>query len=194
MMLLPNLRNYYLIGLRSKMNFRILHCLLLLLAATACGSDNPKQVAVNRHAKSKEVQTSEMHKQWIAEDREAIAKYVERRGWTMTETGTGTLYYIYSRNPEGELGEEGRIATVEYTVQLLDGTMCYSSDEDGAAMVRIEKDDIESGIHELLKIMRVGEKAAVILHPHRAHGLIGDMDKIGPQTVVIYNLEMISLQ
>jgi FKBP-type peptidyl-prolyl cis-trans isomerase len=167
--------------------------LLILLAATACGPDKPTQKAVTGKNKSPEVQTSEMHREWIQEDIDAIEAYVSRRGWKMQETGTGTLYYIF-QTADGEMGKVGDMATVGYTVSLLDGTVCYSSEETGDVAVRIEKDDVESGIHEVLQRMHVGEKAAVILHPHRAHGLLGDTDKIGPQSVVIYILELKGLR
>lgn len=167
---------------------------MLGLFLVACDDSQPVQ-RVKRAGEGKglEVQTSEMHKEWIKEDIEAIDKYVQRRGWKMEETGTGTLFFIYEES-EGEKGAEGRMATVAYEISLLDGTICYTSDEDGPATVRIDKDDVESGMHEVLKIMKVGEKAAVILHPHRAHGLVGDLDKIGPASVVIYNLHLIELK
>jgi FKBP-type peptidyl-prolyl cis-trans isomerase FkpA len=160
----------------------------------ACDAEPKKQTAVNRRQKDLQYETSEMHKQWIQEDFEAIEKFVSRRKWTMTETGTGTLYYVYQTNPDGQQGQTDLIATVGYEVLLLDGQVIYSSDQDGPAVVKIEKDDVESGLHEVLKLMRVGEKAAVILHPHRAHGLLGDTDKIGPQSVVVYNLHLIQLK
>jgi len=164
-----------------------------LVVVSACNPEPPAQRAVQKPRDLK-IETSDLHKAWIQEDLDAIEKFVERRKWKMSETGTGTLYYIYELNPEGEQGETDRVATVGYEVMLLDGEIIYSSEEDGPAKVKIEKDDIESGIHEVLKIMKVGEKAAVILHPHRAHGLLGDDDKIGPQSVVVYNLHLISLK
>lgn len=166
---------------------------IVLIIGVACTPEPPAQKALRRPRDIK-IETSDLHKMWIQEDLDAIEKFVSRRKWEMQETGTGTLYYIYESYPEAKQGETDLFATVGYEVMLLDGKVIYSSQTDGPAQVKIEKDDVESGIHEVLKIMRVGEKAAVILHPHRAHGLLGDDDKIGPQSVVVYNLHLISLK
>lgn len=186
-----NCVRYYPIGF-NHFNMRSV-LFLIVVFLMGCSEDRPEQT-VRKQEQSMQVETSEMHKAWIKEDMDMIGRYAERRGWEMTQTGTGTLYYKYNENPDGEIGVPGKYATVEYTVSLLDGTLCYTSEEDGPATVKIEKEDVESGIHESLQLMHVGEEMAVILPPHRAHGLLGDQDKVPAQSVVVYQLKMISLK
>jgi FKBP-type peptidyl-prolyl cis-trans isomerase len=75
----------------------------------------------------------------------------------------------------------------------LDGTSCYKTNSDEFEEFVIDKSDIESGVQEGIKKMRVGDKAKLIIPSHLAHGLIGDMDKIPPLTVIVVDIHLIGL-
>jgi FKBP-type peptidyl-prolyl cis-trans isomerase len=83
---------------------------------------------------------------------------------------------------------------VAYKVFLLNGTECYSSDKDGLKEFRIGQDHVESGIHEMVQMMKTGDKVRFVLASARAHGLLGDGDKIPPRAPVLYEMELISLK
>jgi len=85
------------------------------------------------------------------------------------------------------------LASLNFEVRLLDAdtTLCYSSAENGTQTIFVEKDDIESGLHEALKYLHVGDKAYVILPHFAAHGLIGDNYKIPPLSPVLYKIEVL---
>lgn len=121
-----------------------------------------------------------------------IDSYINRHGYKMISSGTGLRYYIY-KTTQGPKAVSGKKAKVNFEISLLNGKVCYSSKEKGAETFLIDQDNIESGLHEGIKYMRVGEKAIFILPPHRAHGLVGDMDKIPPLTTVVYDIELIGL-
>jgi FKBP-type peptidyl-prolyl cis-trans isomerase len=55
----------------------------------------------------------------------------------------------------------------------------------------VDFDQVESGLHEGIKYMKKGEKARLILPPHLAHGLIGDMNKIPMNATLIYDIQVI---
>ena len=57
----------------------------------------------------------------------------------------------------------------------------------------IDKSDIESGVQEGIKKMRVGDKAKLIIPSHLAHGLTGDMEKIPPLSVIVVDIHLIGL-
>ena len=84
-------------------------------------------------------------------------------------------------------------ATLKYSISLLDGTVCYSSDSLGLKSFEIDHDQIESGIHEGVKLLKEGEHAIFILPSHLAHGLTGDHNKIPPGSPVVYNIELTHL-
>jgi FKBP-type peptidyl-prolyl cis-trans isomerase len=75
-------------------------------------------------------------------------------------------------------------------VSLLDGTLCYTSDKTGPKKIKIDMGNVESGLHQGLKLMKVGEKAIFILPPHLAHGLTGDNNLIPPKASVFYEIEV----
>ncbi len=129
----------------------------------------------------------------VKKDSEKIAGYIKRRNWDMTETQTGLWYMIYEEGA-GEKTKEGRYATINFNVSLLDGTECYSSDSLGPKRFEIGRGGIESGLEEGILLMRVGDKARFILPPHLAHGLIGDENKIPARAIIVYDVELLTLE
>ena len=86
-----------------------------------------------------------------------------------------------------------KIFSVKNTVELLDGTICYSSDSTGTERIKIGQSGKESGLEEGILLMRIGEKAHFILPPHLAHGLIGNMDRIPHRSIIVYNVEILNI-
>ncbi len=130
---------------------------------------------------------------YLKQEEDEINQYVAHRGWDMTVTGTGLRYMIVKKGT-GELAKPEQRAKVNFKISLLDGTLCYSSESTGAKEFLIEQDDVESGLHEGIQYMHVGDKAILILPSHLAHGLIGDQTKIPPHASVIYELDLLSLR
>ena len=122
-----------------------------------------------------------------------INSYIERHQLKMTETGTGLRYMIYSKG-DGAKAEQGKLATIKFKIFLLDGTLVYSSDAKGSEDFLIGQDQKESGLHEGIQYMHVGDKAKMILPPHLAHGLLGDENKIPSRAVIVYDVELLSLR
>ena len=123
-------------------------------------------------------------------DMELIKAYVNRRNWEMEYTGTGLGYQIYEYGT-GEKVERGGTVTIEYTVSLLDGRVCYSSEEDGPKTFRVGQGGVEAGLEEGIQMLRGGDKARFILPPFLAHGLIGDQNRIPSRAVLIYEVEVV---
>jgi FKBP-type peptidyl-prolyl cis-trans isomerase len=147
----------------------------------------PTQREVNRSME-------DIVRQMSREEDAEIESYISENGWAMNKTGTGLRYMVYEAGPEGPLARLGQVATVRYEVQLMDGTVAYSSEEDGIRSFLIGQDNVESGIHEAIQYLKVGDRAKVILPSHLAHGLSGDNDKIPPRSTVIYDLELVALK
>ncbi len=112
----------------------------------------------------------------------------------MIATGTGLRYMITKRGDGKELAQVGQTARVAYKVSLLDGTVCYSSEKTGPEDIAIGKDNTESGLHEGMQYMHVGDEAVFILPSHLAAHLLGDGNKIPAKASVIYNIKLLSLR
>lgn len=146
----------------------------------------PTQREVNRSMES-------INRQFMRDESAQIEGYVERRGWEMTTTGTGLRYMIYEKGT-GPRAEAGMRAEITYVVSLIDGTVVYTSDESGPTEFLIGQDNVESGIHEGITYMHVGDKARFILPSHLAHGLTGDQNKIPPRSSVVYDITLLGLK
>ena len=60
--------------------------------------------------------------------------------------------------------------------------------------ITIARSEKESGIHEALLCMRIGDKAKLILPSYLGHGLLGDRIKIPPQSILYIDIQLLALQ
>lgn len=112
----------------------------------------------------------------------------------MGMTSTGLRYQILNAVPKSELALPGKTALAIVKISLLDGTICYETDDQFYEEIPIDHNDRESGLNEGLKLMRKGEKAKFILPSHLAHGLVGDLQKIPPLSILVLDVELMDLQ
>jgi FKBP-type peptidyl-prolyl cis-trans isomerase len=157
----------------------------------SCGGNHRNHDAVT-HAELKEPLIDENIK-ITTEERRLIERYIDRHNWKMEETGTGLRYMIYQQG-YGVKAEKGMTATVEYEIALTDGRICYSSADKGPRSFVIGKDNVESGIHEGILHMKVGDKATLIVPSYLAHGLSGDNNKIPPRATLVVDLHLKQLE
>lgn len=135
-------------------------------------------------------QLEKVNKYEVEKEADEINQYIARYRWDMKTTGTG-LRYIFLKKGTGDSVHSGDFVKVNYKISLLDGTECYSSDKDGSYEFKVEGEAIESGMHEAVQLMRVGDKAKFILPFHLAHGLHGDDANIPPLSTIIVDLELL---
>lgn len=121
-----------------------------------------------------------------------IDRFVARRKWDMEVSGTGLRYMIYDKG-EGTKAEEGMKATVDYKISLTNGRVCYSSEEKGPRTFTIGHDNVESGIHEGITYMQVGDHAKLVIPSYLAHGLLGDQKEIPPRATLVVDLHLLRL-
>src|SRR5690606_33270668 len=132
----------------------------------------------------------ELNQKKMRQEQVRINAFIERMGWDMTETSTGVRYMVY-QNGFGVTPKSSDVVVVDYDIKLLDGTECYSSKETGPENFKVDYDNVESGLHEVMKYLKAGDKAKVILPSHRAFGLIGDNDKIPMNATIVYDIHLI---
>lgn len=123
----------------------------------------------------------------------AIDKYIEDRKWPMKTTSTGLRYWIYEPS-NGVPAQEEDIALISYTISLLDGIVVYEATDDKPKHTRIGRDNVETGLHEALQLMKTGERAKFIFPSHLAFGFSGDSGKIPPNASVLYDIHLIAIQ
>jgi FKBP-type peptidyl-prolyl cis-trans isomerase FkpA len=156
----------------------------------SCGGGK-KEPTTEELAKNRET-LIRINKYLVKEDDDLIRKYLKRRNWQMKSTETGLWYMIYEKG-DGKPAQRNKLATINYKVWLLDGTLCYSSEKSGPKKFRIGKGGVESGLEEGILFLHEGDKARMIMPPHLAQGLVGDQDKIPPRSIILYELELLKL-
>lgn len=138
--------------------------------------------------------STDMNQDFAIEEELRIKMYLaDRPSWKTVKTGSGLRYYIY-RAGKGPKAESGMTAEVKYRIELLNGTLCYETESNETDSFEIDNSEVETGVQEGIKKMRVGDKAKLILPSHIAHGLTGDMDQIPPLSSIIIDIELISLK
>ena len=108
----------------------------------------------------------------VQKDYELIKGYIERRGWEMEEDQGGFWFQIYEKT-ESQIPAEGNWVELKYKIWLLDGTLCYSSEESGNKTFKLGQNEEISGLNLALFKMRLNEKGRFVFLPHLAYGLIG---------------------
>lgn len=136
----------------------------------------------------------EMNQRIAQKEKLNIAMYLEHRKMlNMQQTGSGLYYGIYKKT-DGDSAKTGMEAGVKYIITFLNGDTCYVTPKDEIVYFKIDKTDIESGVQEGVKKMKLGEKAILIIPSHLAHGITGDNNKIPPITPLVIDLELKELK
>lgn len=163
--------------------------LIFSINLVSCNEKTSEQKDVN-WSKEKSI---ELNKVITLEEKINIKLYLERhKKWAMVETGSGLQYYTYE-NGEGDSIKTGMLIEIKHKVYTLDDKLCYETDKDEVLEVKIDHSEIETGLQEGLKKMKIGDKAKMIIPSHLAHGLTGDFNKIPPLTPIVVDVELIRI-
>lgn len=166
---------------------------ILSLALFSCGEDGPteEQLIQERLNKWNQNKSTDLNQDLVKEEKFNISIFLAGHPkWEMIETGSGLMYWIYE-DSIGETIPRNKTADVEFKVSLLDGTECYSTQEDMINSFVVDRSLVESGIHEGIKLMSIGDRAKFIIPSHLAHGLAGDFAKIPPLEALVVDLHLI---
>jgi len=167
---------------------------LFFILFISCNNEQEKKKRMTREELNNYNKSLETANKYLTTlDAERIENYAKRRNWDMKITESGLWYQIYERG-NGSMAKEGQIALLNYKISLMDGTVCYTSDSLGTKEFAIGHGGVESGLEEGILLLRQRDKARFILPPYKAHGLIGDLDKIPARSIIVYELELIGLK
>ncbi len=173
--------------------FRVLFVALPVILMLSCRKQAASEKAPEMTAEEEKEMLMRVNKFLVQKDIELIESYSERHGWNTAFTETGLFYEIYEP-AEGKKAEQGDIVNLKYKLSLLDGTLCYSSEEDGNKIFRLGKSREISGLEQGVALMREGEKARFIIPPHLAYGLLGDEKRIPARSIIVYEVELVEVK
>ena len=169
----------------------LLTCLSFWLVACHSESGTKKDQPLNQE-KIKQ-QFVKANQQLVVKENDEMDYYQKSHQMPFIKTKSGIRYFVYKTSAKGDSIKNGDIIKIEYTVSLLDGTICYSSKNDGAKKITVGMEDVEDGLHKALTYFKSGDKARILIPSHLAHGLLGDTKKIPPQSPIMYDIDIISI-
>lgn len=163
--------------------------LILVIIIYSCGSE--EETKHNKKIKPSDVKEPliEANKKLLKSEEVDIADFIRRHKWEMQKTGSGLRYQII-RFGEGKNPKENDLVTIRYQVYFLTGDM----QESDVVQFVIGKQDVISGLHQAVLLMKGGGKARFIIPSHLAYGLTGKPGKIPPKTTLIYEIELINIK
>ena len=178
--------------LHTLLIFTVRFFFLLFLSCTllCCGNSAKPKPPVDQLRLKNELE--KVNKYEVEKEQDEIGQYITHHQWLMEKTGSGLRYMILKKG-NGKSPVSGNIVKVNYTISLLDGTVCYSSMKDGPYEFKVEGDEVESGLHEAVQLMHLGEKSKFILPSFLAHGLHGDDGRIPPLSSIEVDLELLEI-
>jgi FKBP-type peptidyl-prolyl cis-trans isomerase len=175
------------------MKLRYLHSISIAIVVFICSChEQPKPPPPEPTQEEIKQQLIKSHIMYVKQQTDEINQYIKQHNYDMQATQTGIHYMIYEHG-KGELAKSGKVATVSYVISLLNGTVCYDSKKDGPKQFLIGEDEVESGVHQAVQLMHVGDKGLFIIPSYLANGLVGDKDKIPPGSIVLYDISLLAI-
>lgn len=132
------------------------------------------------------------NKENIGIEDQQIDDYLDRRKWNFTKTKSGLRYLIYE-NGSGIQPYSGSNIELEYSLSLIRGEQIYTSKGSNSMIFTVDRDDVPTGLNEFVKMMKVGDKAKLIVPSYLGYGVTGDGDKIPARATLFYDLQLIKV-
>jgi FKBP-type peptidyl-prolyl cis-trans isomerase len=163
-------------------------CVLALFMA--CGGDG--RVPVRHTVVPTEDQLVQENRDAVKLEQRDIDLFAERMGLPMIATGTGIHYHLFRDIPGGR-AQPDQWAKVNYRLELINGDSAYASEPGHPESFVIEMDNVESGLHEAIQLLSPGDSALFVIPSYRAHGLIGDQDRIPMRSTLVYRVGLVAV-
>jgi len=166
--------------------------LLCIIGFGAC-KKNP-QLPSNKLEKDSTVENILKLNQLLAEvEREDIQKFIGEQSMTLQADSLG-FWYAVTKQGKGKPIKRGMTVEMEYTLELLDGKICYSSAEKGKRILIIGKSEEERGLDLALQKLTENDQAIVLLPSHLAFGALGNRKCVPPRSPVLYRINTLKIK
>lgn len=169
----------------KKIHFYI--AFIFIISLGSCSRHRNADSMSAAEMKSFEEKTIEVNREIVRRLQDTIQCYAKKQQWDMQKTGTG-LWYNITRKGNSDTIKSGDMVQIAYTVSLLNGKLCYTSDSLGLKTFKVGQGGVESGLEEAVLKMCLNDSARLLIPPHLAHGLIGDQNKIPKLAVLNYTV------
>ncbi len=124
-----------------------------------------------------------------AEGEAYLAENKKKKGVTTTPSG---LQYEVIKEGQGKKAQASDTVKVEYTGKLINGTEFDSTAKHGKP-AEFQVEQVIKGWSEALQLMNVGSKMHIVIPPELAYGENGAAPMIEPNSVLIFDVELLSI-
>jgi len=165
--------------------------ILLIFTALSCQKNKDKRDSFSTIPLSMD-SLIEMNKKMLKKEIQEIEDYVNSNKLDMEKSGSG-MFMKMVNDVEGNNASAGERVVFSFRIKSLKGELIYASEESGLRNFVVDQSRVESGLNEAAKRMSLSDSAIIILPPHLAFGRVGDGNKIGRQTTLMYELRLDSI-
>ena len=141
-------------------------------------------------AELKKKKRAEMFQQRLEKNRQFMTEYAKKPGVTTTESG---LQYRVLEQGGGKHPQLSDKVLVQYTGKLIDGTV-FDSSRSRNKPASFQVDKVIKGWTEALLLMQRGDHWQLVIPSELAYGERGAGAKIPPNSTLIFDVELISIQ
>jgi len=167
--------------------------LIVVLFMPACSCRKKEKPLTNAEIQQTEEALVGANRILVKKDREKIRAYIDSNNLIMQETPSG-LWFAVNHHGSGAKARANYRVSLKYSVELLDGTVCYNSDSLGIKQFRLGKGGVESGLEEGVLMLSEGDQATFIMPPHLAQGLPGDGNRIPARSIIVYKVVLLKVE
>jgi FKBP-type peptidyl-prolyl cis-trans isomerase len=168
--------------------------LFFSLMVLLLGCSQPDRTIENDHRANHEKRQKELlmehNRLLIAEEMSRIDAYVQRVGWRMDTTSTGLKYMRLDETTSGRKARLMDKVALTYSMSLLDGTPCYSSDSTGRMELILGQSAEPAGLQQGVLQLHEGESALLIVPSYLAFGLTGDGNCVPGSSSIVYKVRL----
>lgn len=172
-----------------KNNFVVSFLALLGIFLIACDGKPKASLPFENGQEYKETMIVS-HQEFLKKEKERIEEYIATSEHNFNKTGTGLRIAVYESSDKGDSVKTGDLVLINYLLTSIEGDSLYSSPENHPQEFAVDYDNVESGLHEGIKLMKTGDRALLILPAHLAHGITGDQAAISSQTTLVYDIHL----
>src|SRR5690554_1207868 len=126
--------------------------LIIITLISACKQQPQKNALTQEDINTIKEKSIEINRKYAHNIQDTIRAFVEENNWNMQKSGSGLWYYI-SRSNSTDSITKGDFIEYSYTVSLLNGKVCYSSDSTGTKTVQVGQAGVESGLEEAFLLL-----------------------------------------
>lgn len=135
----------------------------------------------------------EAFKKQLGEDTVAIKKYLADNTITNAKSTKTGLFYVVQDPGVGVKPQQGQYPSVHYTLKNLAGEVLDTSVGKQPLKFQLGGRGIIFGFQEGVSLMQVGGKSRFFLPSGLAYGPDGSGPKIGPNTILIFDIELLQV-